>query len=231
MKIEEVVVNEEFSLRKGLAALILAGSLGAGAVGAYQATHSNQISVQADPELTKIGRETLKDLPSALQKKIGDVDKIIFVKGIPKGGSQKAICQIGKGENIIYVNPKYVNQFLSGEGDQLSAHELTHYAQSRLSDAEQKKFPPTDSDESKMYGKMAEPDAWKVLQTLRSKGDRMWNHSREEQAMIVQQREAQYDIIRQLQKRSKTEDTLDQIKQEKQKISVYDEYINDFDSM
>jgi hypothetical protein len=210
-------VNEEFSLKKTLASLLIAGSIG------LSALPRRDIQAKADPELTKIGRATLTNLPVALQKKIGNVNDIIFVRGIPKGGSQNAICQIGKGENVVYVNPKYVKQFLAGAGDQLSAHELTHYAQSRMSDKMQKSFPETDPDESKQYGKMGQEDAWKILQNLRKNGDRMWNHSREEQAMIVQQREAQVDLLRNLTDAS-------QRKLAKQKISVYDEYINDYDS-
>jgi hypothetical protein len=213
----EEVLDESFSLKKALASMLIAGSVGLGAL-----THKDS-QIKADPQLTQIGRETIKNLPIALQKKIGgNVNDIIFVRGVPKGGSERAICQLGQGENVVYVNPKYVQQFLDGAGDQLSAHELTHFAQSKMSVKMQKSFPQTDPDESKQYGKMGQEDAWQILKNLRKQGDRMWNHSREEQAMIVQQREAQVDLFKNLQDE-------EQKKLAKQKIAIYDQYINDYD--
>lgn len=223
MKIDEIILDESFdSFKKGIAAIALAGSLSL-----IPKINSNPI-IHADPELTKIGRETIKNLPISLQKRLGNPNKIIFVKGIPKYGNPKAICQIEEGERIIYVNPKFVDKFLGGAGDQLSAHELTHIAQDNVSKNISDKYPKSSSNDENLYGQMSSDNAWQILKDLRKKGDRMWNHSREEQAMIVQQREAAFDMLNQMLKTPKQ--YKNEIKQQKEKISIFDEYIDDYNS-
>lgn len=212
---------DEFNLRQGLATAAIAGSLALASTGFK--THS---SVKADPQLTSLGRDTIQTLPLKIRKYIGDPNTIIFVRGIPKGGDPNAVCQVGKGERIIYVNPKYVRQFIDGAADQLADHEYTHMAQSNMPSDEQKKWPATNMSDK--YGYTSSPDAWKILKAARAKGDRMWNHSREEQAMIVQQREAQIDLIKNVEKGSyPNKDQL--IKDAQQKIAVYNEYIGDYE--
>lgn len=230
MKINEVIVNEEFSwksLRKNLAVLIASGALssGLGATAYNAAKNTPEVThVKIDPELTKVGREALKTLPDNLQKKVGNADRIYFAQGIPEGGNPNGICQVGENEKVIFVNPKFVKQFLDTDADQLADHEFTHIAQDRMDHS----FVPTNPDEKKMYGFMNSPDAWKILKDKRQKGDNIWNYSREEQAMLVQQLEAQKDLIKKLEKEPNSYKKKQQIALAKEKISVYNEYINDF---
>ncbi len=242
MKISEIIIeNEELnemniSLKKGLATLALASALSSSfaikALNTSQSIHTAE--VKTDPELTKVGRAAINNLPDAIKNKIGDINTIEFVKGIPPGAwRSNAICQVGKGERVIYVNPKYADKFLSGDADQLTAHELTHIAQDNMSKNMQNKFPETNPDESKMYGDMTSPDAWKILQDARKKGDRMWNHSREEQAMIVQQRANQVKSLNILKdnisnKNVDQEKLKDLIDITNKKISVYNQYVDDY---
>ena len=81
-----------------------------------------------------------------------------------------------------------------------------------------------------MYGNLATPDAWKILISARKNGNRMWNHSREEQAMIVQLRTEEQDSLDDFIKSGRKDGPmLKAIQLQKKKISVYDSYINDYD--
>jgi hypothetical protein len=220
MRYYEIIAEQEnlmeFNLlQKGLASLAIAGGL------AITGFHNK---IKPDQQLTAIGRKTISTLPQSLQKRLGDPNTIIFVKGMPNYGDPdpNAICQVGKGERVIYVNPDYVDKFMSDAGDQLSAHELTHIAQDSMDKKYQDRVPGNDPDRSKMYGQMTSQDAWKILSKAREQGKRMWDYSREEQGMIVQQRQAQIDLLRNL---SKPE----QISLAKQKIAVYNKFIDDLD--
>jgi ribosomal protein S18 acetylase RimI-like enzyme len=202
-------------LQKALATALTVGTLAGAAM--YKAPTD-----QTDKELTTVGHEMAMRLPQPILKKIGDPNTITFKEGVPPGGSPQAICQVAPGTRVVYVNPKYVNDFLNTDaGDQLTAHELTHVMQSQI-DPKDNRFPKVD--EANPYGKMKDSNAAEVLQGLRAKGDRMWDHSREEQGMIVQQYEALTDMLR------KTQDP-DQKKGIEQKIQIFNQYINDYDQM
>lgn len=224
MRIEEITQQaeqlDEVSLKKGLISLALAGALGTGF-----ASIQNRTTPKADAQLTTLGRDAIQNLPPNIKKYIGDPNTIIFVKGIPKGGDPNAVCQVAKGTRTIFVNPKYVDQFISGASDQLSAHELTHIAQQNFPSSEQNRFPKDNVYD--LFGDTAKDNAWQILKKKRANGDRMWDHSEEEQAMIVQQREAAIDSIKNLQKYSSNPNVAGQIDLAKQKLAVYDQYISD----
>jgi hypothetical protein len=235
IEFDKPTINENFlddtpsKIKKGAAVAALAAST-LGGISVYHNFPKNQsysLDSKVNSELTSVGQSMIKNLPMVIQKRIGDPKTIEFVSGIPDGGESNAVCQVAEGERIIYVNPRYIKTFLSGAADQLVAHELTHILQDHLSSSMRNKFPVSGKEE---YGKMTSPDAWKILAAARKKGDRMWNHNREEQAMISQQREAQFDILQSLINNKKDQETLNHIKLVKNKIFVYDQYINDYDS-
>ena len=227
MTIDEVLNESKFSdIKRNLAILALAGATASGITAGVTSfsPEATAITMRTDNQLTRVGKEAIKELPGVIQNKLGNINDISFVKGIPKGGDPNAICQVVKGERIIYVNPEFEKEFLSGKAYQLVAHELTHIAQSRM----HQKFPDTDYTPGRLYGDMATPDSWVILLKARKSGDRMWNHSREEQSMIVQQRTAQYHMLKQM---IKNNNDPDNIRLAKQKISIYDAYINDYNGI
>ena len=228
------IIEESFidSFKRTLAVLAVASSFGnmVPTVAAHNHNSTYSSSINIDKELTYAGREAIKNLPDVIKNKLGDINTIVFVSGIPEGGSKRAVCQVAKGTRIVYVNPKFRQIFLNGASDQLTAHELTHIAQSNMSRQMQDRFPETDPDENKMYGNLATPDAWKILISARKNGNRMWNHSREEQAMIVQLRTEEQDSLDDFIKSGRKDGPmLKAIQLQKKKISVYDSYINDYD--
>jgi hypothetical protein len=234
MRYHEIIVESFIDSFKHTVAVLALATSTIGGVGVYhKSTDSNeQVSLNYDKELTQVGREAIKNLPNAIKKRIGDSNTIYFVEGIPQGGSTTAICQVEKGSRIVYVNPRYRRQFIEGASDQLTAHELTHIAQSNMSKEMQDKFPKTvtDGKEIDMYGSTLDPNVWKSLVKARKQGDRMWDHSREEQAMIVQQRSAAQDSLNAFLKLNRNDNAMKQaIALEKQKISIYDKYIDDYD--
>jgi hypothetical protein len=173
--------------------------------------------------LNQIGHDMIKRLPQSIQSKIGDPNTIVFKEGIPADSEDKnAICQVAEGTRIVYINPKYVNDFLHTDlSDQWTAHETTHMLQSEV-DPRGNRFPATNKSDP--YGKMKDPDtAWKVLRDLRIKGDRMWNHSREEQAAIVQQYEALVDMYNKANPVQRGEIA--------PKLKIYKGYIDDYDQL
>ena len=145
------IIEESFidSFKRTLAVLAVASSFGnmvpTVAEHNHNSTYSSSINI--DKELTYAGREAIKNLPDVIKNKLGDINTIVFVSGIPEGGSKRAVCQVAKGTRIVYVNPKFRQIFLNGASDQLTAHELTHIAQSNMSRQMQDRFPETDSDE------------------------------------------------------------------------------------
>ena len=214
--------------------LALAASTISGINASYKSINSNkQVALNYDKELTKVGREAINNLPNKIRDKVGDINTIYFVMGIPIGGSSTAVCQVEKGSRIVYVNPKYRKIFLNGASEQLTAHEMTHIAQSNMSKEMQNKFPKTvnDGNEKDQYGDTLNSDNWKKLVIARKQGDKMWDHSREEQAMIVQQRTAaQQDLISFL-KLNRNDSIMKRvISLQKQKIAIYDKYIEDYDN-
>ena len=230
MKICEIEQLDE-SWEKNFATLALMAA-GLGNIGMVVKQHLDPQTVQAsnsseNKELTLAGRKAIKDLPRVIQKHLGDINTIYFVKGIPPGGSPTAVCQVEKGKRIIYVNPKNEQEFLNGATDQLTAHELTHIAQSNMNKRLQDKFAPTDPNNK--YGITSSKDAWKVLSDERKRGSRMWNFSREEQAMIVQQRTAaQYDLNSYMKLKRTDPEMKAAIEQQKKIIAIYDQYIDDY---
>ena len=177
-----------------------------------------------DKALNQIGHEMIKRLPQSIQNKIGDPNTITFREGEPDGSqNSKEIAEVAEGSRVVYINPKYVNDFLhTNLSDQWTAHETTHIMQDEL-DPQGNRFPATNPSDP--YGKMKDVEnSWKTLQGLRAKGDRMWDHSREEQAAIVQEYEAAVDM------RDLTTDPA-QKKQIEQKIQVYQQYIADYDQL
>ena len=91
----------------------------------------------------------------------------------------------------------------------------------------QSKFPQTNPNN--LYGDMKNEDAWKTLEKARKNGDRMWNHSREEQAMIVQQRTAaQHDLNNYIKLKRTDSKMKAAIEQQKKIIAIYDQYIYDY---
>lgn len=236
MKIQEVVeINEEINVRKLLAKVAIGASflgVAGGIAGIGKAVQNKETSYNqkkaaqhytADPELTKIGRDILKTLPTPIVKKLGNIETIDFVKGVPEDGDPNAVCQTDMVDRAIFVNPKYVERFEQDASEQLTAHEATHIAQREM----KHKVPATD--EKSPYGKMTSPDAWKILADLRKNGDRMWDHSREEQGMIVQQREAANTTIKNLSQYPQSKERDAQLAAAKQKIAVFDQYIGDYD--
>ena len=229
------IIEESFigSFKNTIAMLALASStFGSLNINPASANNATQTSMNYDKELTQVGRDAIKNLPTAIQKKVGDVNTIYFVDGVPEGGSENAVCQVAKGSRIVYVNPKYRKTFLDGAADQLTAHEATHIAQSNMSQEMQNRFPKTvnDGNENDQYGSTLDGNVWKSLVNARKQGDRMWDHSREEQAMIVQQRTAAQHDLNSFLKLGRTDDAMkDAISLQKQKIAIYDQYIEDYE--
>lgn len=206
---------------KGLGAALLA--VAAGTAITYKAPASTPKPNPDDAALNRVGHEMIKHLPDSIKRRIGDPNTIIFKEGVPATSSNRdAVCQVEKGTRVIYVNPEYVDAFLHTDlSDQETAHEVTHIMQSEI-DPHGTRFPKTN--ESNPYGRVGDPDAWKSFKDLRSKGDRMWNHSREEQAAIVQQYEALVDM------QKKTTDP-EQKHEIKQKLKVFTPYIADYNQL
>lgn len=222
--------------QKIAATAAMAGSMMGAGIGAATRTNSfipsqNTTQIQADTALTTAGQNIIASLPAPIRNKLGNVNTIVFASGIPAGGKANAVCQVAQGERVIWVNPAYRNQFLSGAADQLASHELTHIAQTAMSSSMQKQFPTSATNDANEYGGMEKADAWQKLAALRAKGDRMWNHSREEQGMIVQQRQAQaHGLQKILQSGRKDQATQQVIHDAQRKIAIYDQYINDYNS-
>jgi predicted SprT family Zn-dependent metalloprotease len=208
---------EEGFLKNG----ILSAALAASTVGAAYNIHK---TTPQDAQLTSLGQSMIKDMPSVLQHKLGNVNDIKFVSGIPDGGDPNAIAQVEQGSKIVYINPKYINQFKNGDADQIVQHELTHIAQ-------QNNIKYKNSDNPHDYEGMDNLNIWPSLQKMRNSGDTMKNHTREAQAMIVQQRVAQVHMLNNLINSNKKDNyTLNAIKLCKSHISLADEYISDFNN-
>jgi hypothetical protein len=204
------------TLIKGVGVALLSGIVG---VMAVKPSSPPPMSA-TDKQLTQVGHEMIKNLPNSIKSRIGNPDTIIFKEG-DTGGYIAEVAE--PGSRVVYINPKYVDAFLHTiVADQLTAHEVTHIMQDRV-DPQRNKFPK--DNENDRYGKFTGyEDSWATLRDLRAKGDRMWNHSDEEQGMIVQQYEALKDTL------NITTDPKG--KQEvKNKLKFYEPYIQDYDQL
>ena len=207
---------------KGLGVALLSGALGTALVSKHTTTPPSN---PHDKELNQVGHDMIKRLPQTIQSRIGDPNTITFKAGVPstREGGGDEICQVEQGTRVVYVNPKYIDMFLHTEiADQLTAHETTHIMQSEI-DPQGNRFPKTN--EADPYGKMKDPNTIvQTLKDLRLKSDRMWNHSREEQAAIVQQYEALVDMLKSAKDPAQKKDI-------EQKIKVFEPYIADYNQL